>query len=412
MQGFPLSHQFLDIHVRIEHRRITVSLANHLASGPQKPFRRTGTDMNGTSRLQDMQFLNRFKHDIGNFAYPVAAVGFHSSDIQVGKVVVGSAFLGGNTDLRRCRMVIYLDKEAGHQLFGFITGKGPRSYFFFIERSQMLVEMSRVHGIPAVQFGNGSQMDKPIHLDSFPIRTGSMGRNPTANFSYLTKFGSPHRVFLRHRHFIRQVGMTFGKENGGIAGDRHGGKFLLFIRRFRVIHEIEVCQFAGNPFFQVQQTVAVDFSVKSRMSRSTLFHKFGKHTDFISLFPFFRDMAENTFTLCTAFPVWDYFAFISIYIFLADGITLQFTGIQHMQVFHTMAGQFGKSRNGFRCRTTFTHNQFVFTYIDGLLPAYLKKVQCSQDWNRIFPVILLVEAGFDKRPFDRQGRFSLKRKLA
>ena len=135
MQGFPLSHQFLDIHVRIEHRRITVSLANHLASGPQEPFRRTGTDMNGTSRLQDMQFLNRFKHDIRNFAYPVTAVGFHSSDIQVSKVVVGSAFLGGNTDLRRCRMVIYLDKEAGHQFFGFITGKGSRSYFFFIERS-------------------------------------------------------------------------------------------------------------------------------------------------------------------------------------------------------------------------------------------------------------------------------------
>ena len=40
-------------------------------------------------------------------------------------------------------------------------------------------------------------------MDSFPIRTGSMGRNPTANFSYLTKFGSPHRVFLRHRHFVR-----------------------------------------------------------------------------------------------------------------------------------------------------------------------------------------------------------------
>jgi len=125
-------------------------LTDYFTSGTQKTFRRTGADMNSTSRLQDMQFFDRFQHDIGYFAYSVATIGFHASDIQVGEIVVCSAFLSGNTDFRGSRMVVYLDKETRHQLFGFGTGKCPGCYFLLIERCQMLIEMPRIHGIPPV----------------------------------------------------------------------------------------------------------------------------------------------------------------------------------------------------------------------------------------------------------------------
>lgn len=42
-----------------------MSLADHLAAGTQETFRCTSTDMDSTAGLQDMQFFDRFEHDVG-----------------------------------------------------------------------------------------------------------------------------------------------------------------------------------------------------------------------------------------------------------------------------------------------------------------------------------------------------------
>ena len=55
-----------------------------------------------------MQFLDNFEHNIRNFTRSVAAVAFNSSNVDIGKIVVSSAFTGGDSYFRRCRMVVYL----------------------------------------------------------------------------------------------------------------------------------------------------------------------------------------------------------------------------------------------------------------------------------------------------------------
>ena len=86
-------------------------LADHLATGTQEAFRRTGTDMDSTAGLQDMQFFDRFEHDIGHLTHPIAAIGFHSADIQVRKVIVCTTFLCCDAHFWRGRVVFTLMKK-------------------------------------------------------------------------------------------------------------------------------------------------------------------------------------------------------------------------------------------------------------------------------------------------------------
>ena len=131
-------------------------LADHLAAGTQETFRRTGTDMDSTAGLQDMQFFDRFEHDIGNLAHPVAAIGFYTADIQVRKIIIRTAFLSRDADFGRSRVVVHFDEETGHQFFCLVACQRTVAGPLFVERSQMLVEMAGIHRVPTVQFGDRS----------------------------------------------------------------------------------------------------------------------------------------------------------------------------------------------------------------------------------------------------------------
>ncbi len=76
-----------------------MSLADHLAAGTQETLRCTSTDMDSTAGLQDMQLLDRFEHDVGDLAHPVAAVRPDAADVQVREIVIGSALLRRDTRL-------------------------------------------------------------------------------------------------------------------------------------------------------------------------------------------------------------------------------------------------------------------------------------------------------------------------
>ena len=103
----------------------------------------------------------------------------------------------------------------------------------------MLIEMSWIHSIPTVQFCDGSQMNKPIHLDSFPEITRRMSRNPTAYFLNPTEFCRTFRIFFRHTHFICQVCMPVGEQDSCITRNGHCLQLFLFIGSFRIIHKVE-----------------------------------------------------------------------------------------------------------------------------------------------------------------------------
>ena len=131
------------------------------------------------------------------------------------------------------------------------------------------------------------------------------------------------------------------------------------------------------------------------MSGCTLLHKFGKHTNLISLFPLSRNMTKDTFTLCPAFPVRNNLAFVRVDIFLTNGVSLHFTGIQYLQVFHTMASQLRKSRNRFRLRPPFTHNQLVGTNVNRFIFTYFEEVESSENRHGILTIVIFVEICFN-----------------
>ena len=103
----------------------------------------------------------------------------------------------------------------------------------------MLVEMTGVHGIPTIQLRDRTEVDKPVHLDRFPIGTGSVGGNPAAYLGDLPQLGGTAGIFLGERHLVSQVRVSLGQQDCGVAGDRHGRQLLLLVRGLGVVHEIQ-----------------------------------------------------------------------------------------------------------------------------------------------------------------------------
>ena len=241
----------------------------------------------------------------------------------------------------------------------------------------MLVKISWIHGVPSVQLCNGAEMDKPVHLYGLPISTWGMCRNPSADFRYFFQFLFAFRIGFSSSHLFGQFSMAFGKNDSGITGDGHGGQFFLFVGCFWIIHKIQIFQLMCNTFFQIQHAMLINLSVQRSMAGGSLFHEFSEHSYFVSFFPFFGNVIEDAFALGAPFPIRNYLALIGVYIFLADGVTLQFAGVQYMKVFHAVTGQFRESRYGFGAWSTFTYNQFVFTYVYSFPFTDFKEVQCS-----------------------------------
>ena len=138
------------------------------------------------------------------------------------------------------------------------------------------------------------------------------------------------------------------------------------------------------------------------MTGSALFHELREDTCMIGLFPFLRHMVEDAFTLGLSLPVGNDLALVGVDILLTDGIALQFTLVQRVQVFHRVAGQLWESRHGFRQRTALTYNQFLVTDIDSLLLTYLVEIPGPEDGNRHGAVVLLIESSLYQGTFDAQ----------
>ena len=70
-----------------------------------------------------MEFIDHFQNNIGNIVDTIASVPRETTQIDVCKIIVGTAFLGGNTYFWWRGMVVDLDPETTDKLFGFLTIK-------------------------------------------------------------------------------------------------------------------------------------------------------------------------------------------------------------------------------------------------------------------------------------------------
>ena len=406
------THHFLDVGVGIEDRRIAVTLTNHLQTCHQEVVGGILSDMNGEAWLQLVQLLLNLQNHKGNLVGSTASVAFHTTDVDIGEVVVSTALEGCHTHLRRRRLVIELDPQAGNQLLRLVASEGAVSQSLFVEREKMLVDVTRIHRVPSVQLSHCTQVHEPIHLNGFPQVARCMSRHPSAHAGNLLQLSLALWVLLFCSHLLRQFRMPLSKEDGGITADGHSLQLLLLVRSFRVVDIIQFADLLFDASLHVEQAFAVHPSVHRRMTSSTLFHELREDTCMISLLPLLRHMIEDALTLRLASPVRDDLAFIRVDVSLRDVVTLQFASIERVEVLNAVASQFRKSRNSLWHRSAFTHNQFILTDIESFLLADFIEVLGSQHSDGHRSVVLLVELRFDECPFDAQRRRGIEILLA
>ena len=85
-------------------------------------------------------------------------------------------------------MVIHLDPQAADKFLGRFPIEDTVSKIFLVKGAQVNVKMSGSHCIPAVQLGDGAEVDKPVHLQGFMKGSWFSGRYPAADFSYFLQF--------------------------------------------------------------------------------------------------------------------------------------------------------------------------------------------------------------------------------
>ena len=121
-EGLALAQQLGHVDIRIEDGGIAVSLTDHPHGGHQEGIGRLFANVHREARLQDVQLFGHLQQQVGEFARAVGAIAADAADVDVGKVVVGSALPRRDPHLGRCRVVVHLDPETGDQLFGLLAG--------------------------------------------------------------------------------------------------------------------------------------------------------------------------------------------------------------------------------------------------------------------------------------------------
>ena len=197
LHRLPCPYHLLHISVWIEDGWIAVTLTNHLDTFQQEVVGGVLCDMYRQSRLQLMQFLLDFQNHIGEFVGSTLTVAVHAADIDIGEVVIGAAFESRHAHLWRRRLVVELDPQATEQFLGLLAGQRTFLDAFLIEGPQVLVDVSRVHRVPAVELRHRSQMHEPVHLYRLPQIPRCVGRHPPAHLGYLLQFAYALLVGLR-----------------------------------------------------------------------------------------------------------------------------------------------------------------------------------------------------------------------
>ena len=192
--------------------------------------------------------------------------------------------------------------------------------------------MARVHAVPAVELGDSSKMNEPVHLDCLPVVPRRICRNPVAYIGYLLQLGLPLRIAFPGSHFLSKQGMALREEDCSVAGDIHSLEFLLLVSSLRVIDVVQGGDFVSNYLLDVEESPPVHLAVHCGVACSPLLHELGEYTCVIRLFPLLGHVVEDSLALGLACPVRDDLLLVNVYILLADEIWLEFTGVQHVKV--------------------------------------------------------------------------------
>ena len=291
-------------------------LTNNLDAFDEEVVGRDVGNMYGETRLQLVQLLLNLQNHERQFVGGAASFAVYTTYINISEVVIGATLEGRHTHLRRSRLVVELNPEARQQFLGIVARKGSIVDALLVEREQVLVDVTGIHGVPAIEFSNGAEVYEPIHLNGFPQVARSVGGHPTADVGNLLQLLLALCVLFFCSHLLSQFCMALGKKDGGIARDGHCLQLLLFVGGLGVVDEVEAREFLLDALLHIEQTLAIHLTIHGRMTGGALFHELREHTSMIGILPLFRDVVENALALCLPFPIRDDLALIGVNILL------------------------------------------------------------------------------------------------
>ena len=267
-------------------------------------------------RPQFVELFLDFEDDVGDFVGGAVAVAVYAADIDVGEVVVGAALKCCDSDFGRCGLVVELDPEAGDEFLGLVAGQCAFCDALLVEGEEVLVDVSGVHGVPAVELCDGAQVHEPVHLNGFPEVAGCVGGHMMTNVCYFQQLRLAEWVVGLGGHLFCQFGMSLGEEDGGIAGDGHGLEFLLLVGGFGVVDVVELTDALLDACFHVEEAFVVHLAVHGGVPGGALFHELGEDACVVGFFPLLADVVEDALALGLAGPVGDDFALVGVDVFL------------------------------------------------------------------------------------------------
>ncbi len=155
----------------------------------------------------------------------------------------------------------------------------PAPDFPIIKWFEMLIDMSRRHCIPAIEFGDGAEMHKPVHLQGFVEGLRSIGQAPCCTPRQLSEVqlnGSYPWSLLAisaARSACRIAKIITASQLIDIAVNC--SKRSAAFGSFLVIKPVDSLL---NFFLVIVHPTAVNGAIKGGMTGSTLFHELSKKT--------------------------------------------------------------------------------------------------------------------------------------
>ena len=281
-----------------------------------------------------------------------------------------------------------------------------------IEPQQVLVEMTRAEGVPAVELRYDRQVAEPVVLKGLVEVPRGVCGHVRADVGDLPELGLADRIGLSGSHVQRELRVPAGEKDQGVAGNIHRHKLLALGVGVVIAQPVKRRRGRRDVALEVQQALAVDLVVQDGVPRRPLLHELREHAGLVGLQPGRGHGLENAVPHAPPTPVRDHLLLVRLDALAVDVVAGLGPAVQDAEVLDAVAGQFGISRHDLGPRTPLADNQLVVAQPDRLVAAQVHEGPGAHYRHGIPALVGLVEVRHQHGPLVRQFALGIEARLA
>jgi hypothetical protein len=405
LDALSLTEQLLHDRVGVEHGREPVAPADHLRGGPEEAIGRLARDLDVVAGLEDRHLVDDLQQQVGHLVDRVLAVARQAGEVDVGEVGVRPALGGGDAHLGRCGVVVELDPPALQELPGILARQRAVRQAALVEGPQVLVEVARVEGVPAVQLGDHREVTEPVHLQGFPEVPRGLRGHAAAHTGDALQLAAPRRARLVRGQLLGALGVALREADGRVGRDVHRHQLLAAAQRVRVAVEVQRRDRRRDVALEIEHPLAVDLPVGHRVAGGPLLHELREDPRVVGVPPLLRELGEHAVAERAAPPVRDDQLLLDAKSLLVDGVARLLAAVERPEVVDAVTRQLREGRRRLGGRSALAHDQLVRADEDRLVLAEVAERQGPHHRDGVTALVLAVELREEARPLhgDRGG---------